>query len=125
MEECSAHYFELSGSTLAAAWYNQGLRLIDASNARDLRQVGYFYVEGTDTETNPSSLSWDTAWRGKLIYVFDMDRGIEILRLKRGPRAAAELATVREPRRGVDRLAKRPVSGLTPGSLVCPLFAAQ
>ena len=125
--DCSAHYFEVSGSTLGAAWYNQGLRVIDASDARDLRQVGYFYVNGTDPATNPSSLSWDTAWRGDLVYVMDMDRGIEILRLKGGPRAAAKLATVREPRARVDRLAKVPVagSGLTAGSLVCPLFAAQ
>ena len=115
----------MSGSTLAAAWYDQGLRVIDASNARDLRQVGYYYVNGTDAATNPSSLSWDTAWRGDLVYLFDMDRGIEILRLKGGPGAAARLATVREPRARADRLAKAPVagSGLTPGSLVCPLFA--
>jgi hypothetical protein len=32
---------------------------------------------------------------------------------------------VREPRARVDKLAKVPVSGLTPGLLVCPLFAAQ
>ena len=122
---CSAHYFEVSGSTLAAAWYGQGLRVIDASNARNLRQVGYYYVTGTDAATNPSSLSWDTAWRGNLVYLFDMDRGIEILRLKGGPHASAKLATVREPQRGPDRLAKVPVSGLTPGSLVCPLFVRQ
>ena len=73
--ECSAHYFEVSGSTVAAAWYGQGLRLIDASNARNLRQVGYYYVTGTDPATNPSSLSWDTAWRGDLIYLFDMAAG--------------------------------------------------
>ncbi len=98
---------------LAAAWYGQGLRLIDASNARNLRQVGYYYVTGTDPDTNPSSLSWDVAWRGELIYLFDMDRGIEILRLAGGPR---------EPALRVDPLAAQPVSGLTPGSLVCPLF---
>jgi hypothetical protein len=68
---CSAHYFEVSGSTVAAAWYGQGLRLIDASNARNLRQVGYYYVTGTDPATNPSSLSWDVAWRGDLVYLFD------------------------------------------------------
>jgi hypothetical protein len=123
--DCSAHYFEMSGSTLGAAWYHQGLRVLDASNARDLRQVGYYYVVGTDTTTNPSSLSWDTAWRGNLVYLFDMSRGIEILRLKGGPGRAAKLATVRAPRARVDKLAKVPVSGLTPGSLVCPLFAAQ
>jgi hypothetical protein len=121
--ECSAHYFEVSGSTLAAAWYGQGLRLIDASNARDLRQVGYYYVTGTDPATNPSSLSWDTAWHGDLVFLFDMDRGIEILRLKGGPHRAARLATVREPARQPDRLAAVPVRGSTgDGALVCPLF---
>jgi hypothetical protein len=70
-------------------------------------------------------VSWDTAWRGNLVYVFDMDRGIEILRLKRGPHASAKLATVREPRARVDRLAKVPVSGLTRDSHVCPLFTRQ
>jgi hypothetical protein len=124
--ECSAHYFELSGSTLAAAWYGEGLRVIDASNARDLRQVGYYYVTGTDPATNPSSLSWDTAWHGDLVYLFDMDRGIEILRLKGGgPARAARLATVREPARRADRLAAVPVRGSSSsadGALICPLF---
>jgi hypothetical protein len=122
VSSCSAHYFELSGATLAAAWYGQGLRVIDASDARHLRQVGYYYVTGTDAKTNPSSLSWDTAWNGHLVYLFDMSRGVEVLRLKGGPAAAARLATVREPRAPLDPLAARPVRGLTPGSLVCPLF---
>src|ERR687887_255951 len=113
IEECSAHYFELSGSTLAAAWYGEGLRIIDASDARNLRQVGYYYVTGTDPATNPSSLSWDTAWRGDLVYLFDMDRGIEILRLKGGPARSARLASVREPARRADRLAAVPVRGST------------
>jgi hypothetical protein len=119
---CSAHYFELSGSTLAAGWYGEGLRLIDGSDARNLRQVGYYYVTGTDADTNPSSLSWDTAWHGDLVYLFDMSRGIEILRLKAGVASAARLPTVREPRARQDRLAAVPVEGLTAGSLVCPLF---
>jgi hypothetical protein len=115
----------VSGSSLAAAWYGQGLRVIDASDARDLRQVGYYYVTGTDPATNPSSLSWDTAWRGDLVYLFDMDRGIEILRLKGGPHRSARMASVREPARRVDRLAARAVRGSSAtadGALVCPLF---
>src|SRR5919198_932566 len=92
---------------------DQGLRIIDASDARNLRQVGYYYVTGTDAATNPSSLSWDTAWRGDLVYLFDMDRGIEILRLKGGPARSARLASVREPARRVDRLAAVPVRGST------------
>jgi hypothetical protein len=123
LPDCSAHYFELSGSTLAAAWYGEGLRIIDASDARDLRQVGYYYVTGTDPAANPSSLSWDTAWRGDLVYLFDMDRGIEILRLKGGPARSARLASVREPARRVDRLAAVPVRASTgDGALICPLF---
>jgi hypothetical protein len=123
LPDCSAHYFELSGSTLAAAWYGEGLRIIDASDARDLRQVGYYYVTATDPAANPSSLSWDTAWRGDLVYLFDMDRGIEILRLKGGPARSARLASVREPARRVDRLAAVPVRASTgDGALICPLF---
>jgi hypothetical protein len=51
-----------------------------------------------------------------------MSRGIEILRLSGGPSAARSLPTVEEPAPRVDVLAARPVAGLTPGSLVCPLF---
>ena len=79
-------------------------------------------MTGTDPATNPSSLSWDVAWRGDLIYLFDMSRGVEILRLAGGPAASATLPTVRAPAARVDPLAAQPVSGLTPGSLVCPVF---
>ena len=46
---CSAHYFEIEGRLLGAGWYGQGLRLVDISNARDLRQIGYYRVAGTPT----------------------------------------------------------------------------
>jgi hypothetical protein len=124
-DDCSAHYFEYNDGALAAAWYGQGLRLIDATDARDLRQVGFYYVTGTDAATNPSSLSWDTAWHGNLVVGFDMSRGIEILRLKGGTGRIASLRTAHEPMRSgarSDPLAARPVGGLTRGSLVCPLF---
>jgi hypothetical protein len=119
---CSAHYFEIAGSTVAAAWYGQGLRLIDASDARNLRQVGYYYVTGTDAATNPSSLSWDVAWRGNLIFLFDMSRGVEILRLDRSPDESFALRTVVEPRPTADPLALEPVSSLEADALICPLF---
>jgi len=79
-------------------------------------------VTGTHPATNPSSLSWDVAWRGDLIYLFDMSRGVEILRMAGGPSASAKLSTVQEPAQKADPLAAVPVSGLTPGSLVCPFF---
>ena len=94
-----------------------GFRIYDVRDASRPRLL--------DTYQPPEILGESTAWRGNLIYLFDMDRGIEILRLKGGPHAAAKLATVREPKARVDKLAKVPVSGLTRGSLVCPLFVAQ
>jgi hypothetical protein len=122
--DCSAHYFELSGSTLGVAWYGQGLRLVDVSNARDVRQIGYYRVTGTDPATNPSSLSWDLAWNGRYVYLFDMDRGIEVLKLRAGTstKAVGGLRSVAAPSHTRDRYAAVPASGLTRGSLVCPLF---
>ena len=123
---CSAHYFELSGSTLGAAWYGQGLRLLDVSDARDVRQIGYYRVTGTDTTTNPTSNSWDLAWYGRYVYLFDMDRGIEVLKLKSptAARAVSGLRTVRAPAAERDPLAPVPTSSLERGTLICPGFTS-
>ncbi len=121
---CSAHYFELSGSTLGVAWYGQGLRLLDVSNARDVRQIGYYRVTATDPVANPSSNSWDLAWNGRYVYLFDMNRGIEVLKLRRGTDAAGVggLASVTAPSVGSDPYASVPV---TSDTLVCPAFKAS
>ena len=92
---CSAHYFELQKSTLAQAWYAQGLRLVDVSDAENMRQIGYYRVSTGSTTTD--SNSWDVAWRGNLVYLFDMNRGIEILRLKGGAAASARMRKVTAP----------------------------
>ena len=86
---CSAHYFEIEGPLLGAGWYGQGLRLVDISNARDVRQVGYYRI--TSPTANESSNTWDVEFRserrkGDLVYVFDMNRGVEVLRIKRAAR---------------------------------------
>ena len=119
--QCSAHYFEIRQSTLAAGWYGQGLRLVDVSDARDMRQVGYYRVTGTGTD-NPSSNSWDVAWynddppkgkysrkgkrsrkathnsRSDYVYLMDMSRGIEVIRLKGGgAKASARMKSVVAP----------------------------
>jgi hypothetical protein len=135
---CSAHYFEIEGPMLGAAWYGQGLRLLDISDARDVEQVGYYRVTGTDATTNPSSNSWDVAFRsegkkkaGDLVYLFDMSRGVEVLRLKKGAAAAAKMKAVTAPSvRKKDRFAAKPVSSLSSNStshgseasFICPLF---
>jgi hypothetical protein len=131
--ECSAHYFEIEGSTLGAAWYNLGLRLLDISNARDVRQIAYYRVTGTSDE-NPSSNSWDMAFRtdkrkGDLLYLFDMDRGIEVLKMRKGANASRRMKSVTAPTGRVSRFASKPVGALSSTvnsdgsvSYVCPLF---
>ncbi len=121
---CSAHYFEQSRSTLGVAWYGQGLRLLDISNARDVRQIGYYRVTGTDPATNPSSNSWDLEWNGRYVYLFDMNRGIEVLKLKRGTHdyGVSKLASVSAPSVRRDLFASVPVGGSARGQLVCPAF---
>ena len=137
---CSAHYFEIRDSTLAAGWYGQGLRLVDVSDARSLRQVGFYRVTGTGAD-NPSSNSWDVGWynddsrrggrkgtkRGDYVYLFDMARGVEVIRLKgRGAKASARMKSVVAPSvRKNDRWASKPVAGSSlggDGGFVCPLF---
>ena len=133
--ECSAHYFEIEGPMLGAAWYGQGLRLLDISDAREVRQVGYYRVKGAEGDTaNPSSSSWDVAFRsdrrrGDLVYLFDMERGIEVIRIKKGANAAGRMKSVTAPNLGRDPAAARPVDSLdrtvnSDGSVsyVCPLL---
>ncbi|HTE59651.1 MAG TPA: hypothetical protein VK631_04825 [Solirubrobacteraceae bacterium] len=129
---CSAHYFEIEGSTLGAGWYGLGLRLLDISNARDIRQVGYYRVTATATE--PGSNSWDMAFRtdrrkGDLIYLFDMNRGVEVLRLKKGAYQSRTMKSVVAPSLKSARYAAKLAGGLertvnSDGSVsyVCPLF---
>jgi hypothetical protein len=133
---CSAHYFEIEGPMLGAAWYGQGLRLLDISDARDVRQVGYYRVTGTTESTgeNPSSNSWDMAFysdrrKGDLLYLFDMSRGVEVLRMRQGSRASHRMRSVTAPSVRSDPFAARPVGGLARtstaaggASYVCPLF---
>ena len=119
---------------LGAAWYGQGLRLLDISNARDVRQVGYYRVTGTDPATNPSSNSWDTAFRtdrkrGDLVYLFDMSRGVEVLRIKKGAYHSRSMKSVTAPSVKQDKFAAQPVGALDTSltdngdtAFICPLF---
>ncbi len=149
---CSAHYFEIEGPLLGAAWYGQGLRLVDIHDAADMRQVGYYRVTNPDQSTppsmtDPSSNSWDVAFKSDrkkgraykshrrgsdLIYLFDMSRGVEVLRLKKGAHNASRYKKVTAPSVKRDRTAARVVGGLgarssAKGSFsyVCPLFATS
>jgi hypothetical protein len=125
--DCSAHYFEIEGPMLAAAWYGQGLRLLDIHNARDLRQVGYYRVntpDGGDPAVDPPSSSWDTAFKGDLVYLFDMNRGVEVLRVKKGVQAARRMRSVTAPSLRNVRYASKAIGALdsTGSGFVCPLL---
>ena len=95
-------------------------------------QVGYYRVTGTGT-SNPNSNSWDVAFRpegskkaGDLIYLFDMSRGVEVLRLKKGTKAAASMKAVTAPSLRSTRYAAKATSSLVntgdPNRFICPLF---
>ncbi len=44
---CSAHWFDERDGVIAQGWYDQGVRFLDISNPRDIRQVGYYTTTGT------------------------------------------------------------------------------
>ena len=125
---CSAHYFEIQGPMLGAGWYGQGLRLLDISNARNVRQIGYYRVTASTSSEN--SNTWDVEFRtdkkkGDYVYVFDMNRGVEVLKIKKGVKAASKMKKVTAPSVKSAKNAPQPVASLVDTgseSFVCPLF---
>jgi hypothetical protein len=76
---CSAHYFDAQPGTnlVAVAWYAQGTRLLDTSDPKGIKQVGYFLA--------PDSTVWATYFSPtdkSVIYTLDHNRGIDVLKIK-------------------------------------------
>jgi hypothetical protein len=81
----SSHYFTARGDGLFAnAFYEQGVRFLDVSDPTDIRQVGWYRPDDADT--------WAAYWHGGLVYVADLQRGVEILRFDGGPQSRAVTA---------------------------------
>ena len=99
----------------AQAWYQQGLRaarpLGREKRAADRLLARVDRRRGGD---GGDSNSWDVAWRGRdYVYLFDMNRGIEILRLKGGgAKASARMRKVSAPR--MEEPGALPAGGLEP-----------
>ena len=77
---CSAHYFDARDGLIAQGFYEQGVRLIDATRPRRLRQVGYFL--------NRPGLYWGALFAttdptGSTVYAVDHSRGIDVLAIDR------------------------------------------
>ena len=71
---------------MAQGWYQQGTRILDVRNPRNIKQVGYFFTGAMET--------WAAYWvpvrngRGQvtdkssnLVYTVDAVRGIDVLRV--------------------------------------------
>ncbi|HWT91383.1 MAG TPA: hypothetical protein VN238_00160, partial [Solirubrobacteraceae bacterium] len=89
---CSAHWFDFHQSGIVAqGYYQQGLRLVDVRNARELKQFGY--VTGGLSEV------WDAYWaperdaagtvvpgrKTNLVYTVDAVRGVDVFEVTNLP----------------------------------------
>ena len=86
---CSSHWFNYRKGLVADAWYEQGLRVLDVSNPKKIRQVGYYMA--------PNSLTWAGYWvTDSIIYTADVGRGIDVIKIDRGT-STTSLPTVVAP----------------------------
>ena len=101
---CSAHYFTYheEAGIVAQGWYQQGTRLLDVRDPRDIKQIGYFFTGDTET--------WHAYWvpernehgavTGKdtnIIYTNDVARGIDVLQVNLPDTAPEDTVPVRAP----------------------------
>jgi hypothetical protein len=91
---CSAHYFDVEGSTVAYAWYGEGTRFLDISDPEHPRQFAYWRPDNT--------VVWASYLHGGYVYTADRVRGVDVLRLTSGAATA--------------RLARREVSAPAPST---------
>jgi hypothetical protein len=71
---CSSHWFRERNGVAAVGWYEQGLRLLDTRNPRDIRQVGYWLP--------PNAVTWGAYWvTDDIVYTADAGRGVDVLRV--------------------------------------------
>lgn len=94
---CSAHYFSERDGIVAIAWYQQGVRFLDVSNPRDIRQIGYYL--------NPATAVFAAEWigdatdavGGEIVYTVDPARGLDILRFDRSATTTVAAPVVDAP----------------------------
>jgi hypothetical protein len=78
---CSAHYFDVDGSTVTYAWYGEGTRFLDISNPAKPTQFAYWRPD--------DGIVWASYLHDGYVYTADRTRGVDVLRLTTGARAAA------------------------------------
>jgi hypothetical protein len=77
---CSAHYFDARDGLIAQGFYEQGLRLVDATRPGRLRQVG-FHIDRPGMIWG--ALFAPTDPTGSTIYSLDHARGIDVIAIDR------------------------------------------
>lgn len=81
---CSSHWFTFNDrKVVAVGWYHQGVRFLDVSNPRSIRQVGYWNGPGSQ-----ASAAYFVPGHRDLVYVADYQRGFDVLRIQDGGAAA-------------------------------------
>jgi hypothetical protein len=94
---CSAHWFDEDRGLLAQGWYDQGVRFLDVSDPRNIRQVGFHATQGTFwgayfAPTDP---------RGETVYALDVTSGIDVLHIDR-PDVPGRMPTKRKEAKSSD-----------------------
>jgi hypothetical protein len=113
---CSAHWFDEDRGLLAQGWYDQGVRFLDITNPRDIRQAGYWVTQGTFwaayyAPTDPSR---------QIVYALDVTSGIDVLRIDRSASATRSIPVWQQAAIRAQR-ANAPAPSARWG-LACPLI---
>jgi hypothetical protein len=115
---CSAHWFDEDGGLLAQGWYDQGVRFLDISSPKDIRQVGYWATTGTFW----AAYFAPTDPKRETVYGLDVTGGIDVLHIDR----STHMRAVRAP---VAQRWLKPAASLRVPSpkwgYVCPLLLNQ
>ena len=77
---CSAHYFDVDGSTVTYAWYGEGTRFLDISDPANPTQIAYWRPD--------DGIVWASYLHRGYVYTADRTRGVDVLRLRLGATAA-------------------------------------
>lgn len=101
---CSSHWFDERDDVVADAWYEQGVRFLDVSNPREIRQIGYFMPVVTEAWAAYYHEVTEGPLPGLYVYVTDYERGIDVLRFTGKAGDPTQLAT-----------SWNPVAGMHPG----------
>jgi hypothetical protein len=90
---CSSHWFDINPSKVVAnAWYEGGVRFLDMSDPRRIRQVGYLR-----TSDGAASQAQFVPGRPDLVYVSDYLRGLDVIKIDNGGRKAPTVSEVDLP----------------------------